>query len=61
LQALEGRFVVGIGTSEALNEHVTTARQASIDVLTSLPLALPNGSEDPLLMAPGSSASAAAA
>ena len=27
------RFVAGIGTSEALNEDVTTARQARIDVL----------------------------
>jgi len=40
IAAARGRFVVGIGTSEALNEHVTTARQANSRRATSLPLAL---------------------
>jgi G6PDH family F420-dependent oxidoreductase len=29
---LEGRFSLGVGTGEALNEHVTTARWPNIDV-----------------------------
>jgi hypothetical protein len=30
---LDRRFVTGIGTGEALNQHVTTARWPNIDVL----------------------------
>ena len=29
---LDGRFVLGVGSGEALNEHVTTSRWPNIDV-----------------------------